>query len=131
LCFGLLPLSLELASSVADEALADDVLTGATEFVGSDVEELLPVPASPPVAPVAAILASASASVSQVMLVPAELTSGSAKHCSPEEQEDRANFPPEHCANCPSTQAELPSVHDVEVVSVANCALSFWASNPF
>lgn len=57
---------------------------------------VLPAPVSPPVAPVAAILASASAKVSQVMLVPAELTNGSATHCNPEEHEDRANFPPEH-----------------------------------
>lgn len=71
-----LPLPLELAFPVVDDV---DV-GGAAEAVVSEVDEVLPVPVSPPVAPVAAILASASAKVSQVMLVPAELTNGSAKH---------------------------------------------------
>lgn len=104
---------------------------GATEVVPAGVEGTLPEPVSPPVAPVAAILASASDSVSQVMLVPAEFTNGNATHWSPDEQEDNANLPPEHCANCPLTQADVPSVQADDAVNVSNSALSFCASRPF
>ncbi len=89
------------------------------------------LPVIPPVAPVPAILACASACVSQVMLVPASFTSGKAKHCVPGAHCDNASLAPEHCANCPLTQTEVPSVQGEEAVSVANCALSFCASNPF
>lgn len=47
-------------------------------------------------APVAARRAAASALVSQVTLVPAELTSGSAWHSKPAVQGDATNFPLEH-----------------------------------
>lgn len=53
-------------------------------------------PSIPPVAPVAAILDSASAWVSQVILVPALFTSGSAKHCVDAAQAVTCQAPPEH-----------------------------------
>lgn len=130
MCFGesLLPFDLVPTLVVAEEVtLVDDVLAGATaeDVSAAGAAWVLLVPVSPPVAPVVAILASASASVSQVTLVPAEFTSGSATHCKPEAHEDKANFPPEHCANSPLTHAEVPSVHGDEFVNVSNCALSF------
>ena len=73
---------------------------------------------------------SASAVVSQVIDVPAELTSGSATHCKDAAQGVSANFPPAHCAKLPLTHAFSPSVHADEAVSVANFLLSACAAWP-
>jgi hypothetical protein len=62
-------------------------------------------PVIPPVAPVAVILPSASAWVSQPMLVPALFTRGKAKHERPAEQVVTAHLPLTHWANPPWTQA--------------------------
>ena len=61
-----------------------------------DTELAMPQPLIPPVAPAAAILASASAAVEQVIEVPAELTSGRAKHWRPEPHWVTTNDPPTH-----------------------------------
>lgn len=69
-----------------------------------------PLPVNPPVAPVAAMRASASAVVVQVIEVPAELTKGRAaqvRGAAP--QEVVTNLPPTHCANWVPTQAFSPS----------------------
>jgi len=68
-----------------------------------------PEPVSPPVAPVAAIRASASESVVQVIDVPGELTRGSAAQVSVAPQDSSTNEPDTHCANEPCTHAFLPS----------------------
>ena len=65
------------------------------------------------------------------MLVPALLTSGSAKHLVPPAHGVTANLPPTHCANPPSTHACLPSAHEESALRPANSALRFWASLPF
>ena len=68
-----------------------------------------PEPVNPPVAPVAAIRASACESVVQVIDVPAELTRGSAAQVSVAPQDSSTNEPDTHCANEPCTHAFLPS----------------------
>ena len=57
------------------------------------------MPVTPPVAPVAAMREAASACVTHAMLVPAELTSGSAAHVRPPPHCDWTNLPPTHCTN--------------------------------
>ena len=93
----------------------------------------MPDPVRPPVAPVAAILWTASASVTQVMLVPALLTRGRAAQVTPLDapQSSRTKEPPTHCAKELPTQAFCPAVHELLAVSVANSAFSFWAACPF
>ncbi len=73
---------------------------------------------------------SASAVVSQVIEVPAELTSGSATHCKDAAQGVTANLPPTHCAKPPLTHAFSPSVHADDAVSAANFLLSACAAWP-
>ena len=94
-----------------------------------------------PVAPVAAMRATASAMVSQVVLevdsqlvlrnraeeystdlVPGELTNGSATQDSPPAHGVKANLPATHCAKLPFTHAFWPSVQGASAVNVANCA---------
>ena len=100
----------EAAAAWLVEAAAVDVETAA-ESVAEVSEPALeaaavdPSPVIPPVAPVAAIRASASAVVVQVMLVPAELTKGNAAQIVPPAHWVVSNFPPTHCANAPLTQA--------------------------
>lgn len=53
-------------------------------------------PVNPPVAPVAAMRAIASAGVVQVIEVPAELTRGRAAHAREGAQGSVTNFPPTH-----------------------------------
>lgn len=101
------------------------------------------------------IRAAASWGVSQVTLVPGELTRGSAVHVSPELHGVVTNFPPTHCAKPPLTQACSPSsghiksarirrnkpnhtpVQGLSAVNDANfwlsaCAsLPFWTAKPF
>lgn len=72
--------------------------------------ELSPLPVTPPETPVAAMRAAASASVVQVMEVPALLTRGSAKQLRVEPQLWSTYAPLTHCANSPLTHAEVPSV---------------------
>ena len=56
---------------------------------------------------------------------------GKAKHDKPVLHGNVANFPLEHCANLPCTQAFCPLEHDDDGVSDANSAFSFCASWPF
>lgn len=69
----------------------------------------VPLPLMPPVAPVAAMRASASASVVHVSDVPSLLTSGRARHWVPLPQDTMANLPLTHCAKPPAMQAWSPS----------------------
>ena len=109
-------------------------------------------PSRPPVAPVAAIRAWASCSVSQVTLyhinvsaflslrthlhrhaylVPGLFTRGSATHCSVAAQGEMENVPPTHCASFPPTHAVSPVVHEELAVRVWNWRLRACASCPF
>lgn len=87
----------------------------------------------PPVAPVLAILSSASDFVVQVMLVPGLLTNGNAAQVRPAAalQSVKTKAPFTHCAKEPLTQATSPAVHEEEGVSLANFAFSACASFPF
>ena len=91
-------LLLDVADADADATAAVDVAASATaaEAGAEDGDESEPEPVTPPVAPVAWIRASASASVVHVIEVPAELTSGSAKHCVGAEHWVTTNVPPTH-----------------------------------
>jgi hypothetical protein len=82
------------ASDVATESGVDD---GTEEGAAEDgCVEFKPFPKMPPWAPVAVILADASASVSQVMLVPCLLTNGRAKQDVPATHWVKAHVPPTH-----------------------------------
>jgi len=83
------------------------------------------------VAPVAAIRASASASVEQAMLVPALLTKGNAKDSVGAKHPETRNSPPTHCAKPPLTHACSPSWHGEFALRVANLAFNAWASWSF
>jgi hypothetical protein len=88
-------------------------------------------PVSPPVAPVRAILSTASCCVVHVMLVPRLFTKGRAAHTEPPAHWVVANFPPTHCANAPPTQAFSPSSQGESAVRDLNSALRACASWPF
>ena len=79
-----------------DVAGAAEPVAGLVWVLGTGTVAAEPSPTIPPVAPVAAILASASASVVQAIDVPGELTNGSAAHVSPVLQADTTNDPPTH-----------------------------------
>jgi len=91
-----------------------------------------PEPVIPPFAPAASMRERAFFSLVQVIVVPLELTNGSAKHCW-----DAGQLPCE-VSNCPFTQeAMAPWTHVVSplvqgpvavLLAVRNWALSFWAS---
>ena len=67
-----------------------------------------------------AILASRSAAVVQVTLVPALFTRGSAAHIVPPAQGVATNAPPTHCAKEPEErQASVPVVHEDLVGTLA------------
>jgi len=92
-----------------------------------------PEPVTSPVAPAALMRESALFSLVQAIVVPFELTDGSAKHCWVGGQR------PFEVSNCPFTQeAMAPWTHVVSpllqepvavlLAAVRNWALSFWAS---
>lgn len=87
-----------------DDGESEETEGGCTALDDGTVE-FDPSPVIPPVAPVAVILLSASSCVSQLMLVPAFFTSGSAKHERPPVQGVVAHLPLTHWANPPWTQA--------------------------
>jgi hypothetical protein len=64
-------------------------------------------------------------------LVPALLTSGTAKHFSDAAQGVSWNLPPTHCANWPLTHPFSPAVHGESAVRVWNFRFSACASCPF
>ena len=117
-------------------------LTAEAEAVEvADEDTLSEVVALPEVAPVAAMRASRSTAVVQVMLVPAEFTNGSAAqlcnttldtgtelatrgtHMSPLPHDVRTNWPLTHWANSSFTQASSPVVQDEFALSVLNWSL--------
>ena len=110
--------ALALALGAAPEL--EFVLEPAPELVLSPellvVPLLDPEPSTPPVAPVAAMRASASACVVHAIDVPAEFTSGSAKHCVPPAQPVATNAPPTHWAKPPATHAFSPAARKVSGV---------------
>jgi hypothetical protein len=82
----------------------------AEEAVAVVDEDDAPLPVNPPVAPVAAIRASASSWVSHPMLVPALFTSGRAKQEVPAAHCWRDQVPATHCAKEPEMHAWSPSM---------------------
>ena len=80
------------------------------------VLELEPSTPTPPVAPATAMRTSASACVVHAIDVPAEFTSGSAKHCVPPAQPVATNAPPTHWAKPPATHAFSPAARKVSGV---------------
>lgn len=83
------------------------------------------------VAPVAAMRELTCACVAHVMLVPSELTSGSAAQTSPVPQEVNTNAPLTHWANSPLTQAFSPAVQDEFTVRDLNWLFNAIAASPF
>lgn len=99
------------------------------QIIGQKDHEALALKLQAPIA--VAILASASAWVVQVMLVPGLLTNGSAAQVRVAAHGESTNFPPTHCANAPSTHACAPSWQEDEGVRLANWVLRACASLPF
>ena len=100
---------MELLAAEADGA--DEELTVELGSVELFAEVTLPSPVSPPVAPVAAILAIASLRLSQAIEVPALLTSGRATHCVPAAQGVVTQLPPTHCAKSIPRQPGEVAIH--------------------
>jgi len=89
-----------------------------------DEEEELPLPVTPPFAPVAAILAWASASVVHVTEVPALFTKGKDLQTVPAPHGVMTNAPLTHWAKASPTQATSFPVQEEFLVSDANFAFS-------
>lgn len=125
------PLSSSQSSSaaVAVEAAADTVVAAAVE-AGADAvvaaavvagevgmgmalaeAAVAPLPSTPPSTPTAVKREAASAGLSQLRVVPALSTSGSAKHLRGVVHGVRTHFPDTHCANESLTQAMSPTIY--------------------
>jgi len=114
-------------------ASIDVAVLGVVEDAGAGFIELPdPEPVTPPVAPAALMRDRALFSLVQAIVVPLELTDGSAKQCWVAGQR------PFEVSNCPFTQEAMASWRHVVsplvqepvavVLAVRNWALSFWAS---
>jgi len=106
------------AALLAAAGAAEDAAGAAAEEAGAGAAE--PLAELAPVAPVAAMRASLSASVEQVTLVPALLTSGRATQVVPPAHGVKTNLLFAHCANWPLMHASSPDVQAESALRVAN-----------
>jgi hypothetical protein len=94
------------------------------------LKDMLLIRQSAHAAPVFVMRCSASATVSHVTDVPAELTSGSARHTSPPAHGDATIAPPTHCASWSPAHCTAVVLHTSPALIAANWAFSAIAFLP-